>query len=216
LAIYTGQYSARRPVARISAETREKVRRRLLETAARHFAERGLDGAQIDAIALAAGYAKGTIYNYCASKEELFAEVLAEGCRSAVQRYESSAHQGSVRECLRALAAADAAVLREEEGFMKVVVREAMSFNPRTYPLIVEHLAPYLRQVQQVLERGLARGEIRDDRPVGQLALAFVGFQVLLFVQHWGSDGVWPAVQEIPELTVSLFLDGAAVRATKP
>jgi AcrR family transcriptional regulator len=202
-------------VARISAETREKVRRRLLETAALHFAERGLEGAQIDAIALAAGYAKGTIYNYFASKEELFAEVLAEGCRSAAQRYASSVHSGSVRECLRALAAADVAVLREEEGFMKVVVREAMSFNPRTYPLIVEHLAPYLGQVQQLLERGLAKGEIRNDRPLGQLALAFVGFQVLLFVQHWGSGGAWPTLEELPDLAVTLFLDGAATREAR-
>jgi AcrR family transcriptional regulator len=200
-------------MARISSATREKVRRRLLETAAEHFAERGLDGAQIDAIALAAGYAKGTVYNYFSTKEELFAEVLAEGCRSAVQRYAATPHEGGVRDCLRALAAADVAVLRDEEGFMKVVVREAMSFNPRTYPMILEHMAPYVGQVQQVLQGGLARGEIRDDRPVGQLALAFVGFQVLLFVQHWGSGGAWPTLEELPDLVVSLFLDGAAVRA---
>ncbi|HKJ24144.1 MAG TPA: TetR/AcrR family transcriptional regulator [Myxococcota bacterium] len=203
-------------MARISAKTREKVRRRLLETAAEHFAERGLDGAQIDAIAQAAGYAKGTVYNYFDTKEQLFAEVLAEGCRSAVQRYAASAHEGGVRECLRALAAADVAVLREEEGFMRVVVREAMGFNPRTYPTIIEHMAPYVVQVQQVLERGLAAGEIRDDRPVGQLALVFIGFQVLLFVQHWGSGGAWPSLEEIPDLAVSLFLDGAATRNPQP
>jgi AcrR family transcriptional regulator len=196
-------------MARISSQTREKVRRRLLEVAAEHFAERGLAGAQIDAISLAAGVAKGTVYNYFASKEDLFAEVLAEGCRSAVQRYAASADEGSVREGLRALAAADVAVLREEEDFMKVVVREAMSFNPRTYPLIVEHLAPYVGQVRALLELGQARGEIRDDRPTAQLAMAFVGIQVLLFVQHWGSGGAWPTVDEMPDLTVSLFLDGA-------
>jgi len=199
-------------VARIRAEDREKVRRRLLEAAAEHFARHGLDGAQVDAIAVAAGCAKGTVYNYFASKEELFAEVLAEGCRAAARRYASDAHGGGVRECLRALAAADVAVLREEEDFMKVVVREAMSFRPQTYPLIVEHMAPYLAQVQQVLERGLASGEIRSDRPVGQLTLVFVGILVLLFVQHWGSGGAWPAQGEMADLAVTLFLDGACRR----
>ncbi len=203
-------------MARIPAATREKVRRRLLETAAAHFAERGLEGAQVDAIALAAGCAKGTVYNYFASKEDLFAEVLTEGCRAAVQRYAASPHEGPVREALRALAAADVEVLREEEGFMKVVVREAMSFDPRTYPLILEHLAPYLDQVQQILARGLAAGEIRDDRPVAQLALGFVGFLVLLYVQHWGSGGAWPTVGEIPDLAVTLFLEGAARREARP
>jgi AcrR family transcriptional regulator len=201
---------------RISAESREKVRRRLLETAAEHFAERGLDGTQVDAVATAAGFAKGTVYNYFASKEELFAEVLAEGCRAAVQRYAASAHEGSTRACLRALAAADVAVLREEEAFMKVVVREAMGFHPRTYPLIVEHLAPYLAQVQQILARGLAAGEIRDDQPLPELALTFVGILVLLFVQHWGSGGAWPALAEIPDRAVTLFLDGAAPREAGP
>jgi AcrR family transcriptional regulator len=199
-------------MARISAAQREEVRRRLLETAAAHFAEHGLEGAQVDAIALAAGFAKGTLYNYFASKEELFAEVLAEGCRAAVQRYAASPHRGGVRQCLLALAAADVEVLREEEGFMKVVVREAMSFDPGTYPLLLEHLTPYLRQVQRILARGVAAGEIRGDRSVAQLALAFVGFLVLLYVQHWGSRGAWPAVDEIPELAVTLFLDGAASR----
>lgn len=199
-------------MTRISPEAKQKVRRRLLETAADHFAEHGLDGAGIDRIALAAGVAKGTIYNYFASKEELFAEVLAEGCRLAVERYARLPHADSVRECLAALAAADVAVLREEERFMKVVVREAMSFRPETYPLIVEHLAPYVGKVEEVLARGVATGEIRDDRPVGQLALVFVGILVLLFVQHWGSDGAWPRLDEIPALAVTLFFDGAGGR----
>jgi AcrR family transcriptional regulator len=201
-------------MARIRAEDREKVRRRLLEAAAAQFAEHGLDGTQIDAVALAAGFAKGTVYNYFASKEDLFAEVLAEGCRAAVQRYAAGPHEGSTHERLRALAAADVAVLREEEGFMKVVVREAMGFSPRTYPLIVEHLAPYLGQVQQVLERGVAAGEIREDRPVAELALAFVGILSLLFVQHWGSGGAWPPLEEIADLAVTLFLDGAGRHGT--
>jgi hypothetical protein len=142
--------------------------------------------------------------------------VLAQGCRAAVQRYSAGPREGSLRERLRALAAADVEVLCEEEGFMKVVVREAMSFNPRTYPLIVEHLAPYLGQVQSILDRGLAEGEIRDDRPVAQLALAFVGILVLLFVQHWGSGGAWPTLEEIPDLSVTLFVDGAARHESRP
>jgi AcrR family transcriptional regulator len=197
-------------VARISAAMKEQVRGRLLETAAAQFAEKGLDGTNVDSVAVGAGFGKGTVYNYFASKEELFAEVLAEGCRQAVQRYASVPREGSVRECLLALAAADVAVLREEERFMKVVIREAMSFRPQTYPLIVGHLAPYVGEVEKVLARGRAAREIRSDLPASQLALIFVGILVLLFVQHWGSGGVWPTLDEIPRLVVTLFLDGAA------
>jgi AcrR family transcriptional regulator len=147
------------------------VRGRLLEAAALHFAERGLQGASVDRISLAAGLAKGTVYNYFESKEQLFAAVLAEGCRRAVARYASVPHRGPVRDCLLALAEADVAVLREDEGFM-----------------------------------------IRDDRPTPQLAMLFVGLLVLLYVQHWGSSGAWPSLDEIPELAVSSFLDGARRR----
>ncbi|MFQ5665585.1 MAG: TetR/AcrR family transcriptional regulator [Candidatus Binatia bacterium] len=190
------------------------MRQRLLETAAEQFAQQGLDGANVDAIALAAGFGKGTVYNYFKGKEDLFAEVLAEGCRLAVERYSRVPHEGSVRQRLEALAAADVEVLREEEGFMKVVVREAMSFRPETYPLIVDHLAPYVRKVEEILVRGVAAHEIRGDQPTSQLALAFVGVLAMLFVQHWGSGGRWPTLDELPRLGVTLFLDGARGKRT--
>jgi AcrR family transcriptional regulator len=198
---------------RISASTKETVRARLLETAARHFARDGLQGANVDAISLDAGFAKGTLYNYFRSKEELFAEVLAEGCRRAVQRYAAARPRGSVRERLMALAAADVAILREDEGFQKVLVREVMSFRKETYPLIVAHLAPYVEKVEEILAEGVAAGEVRNDRPLRQLALLFVGILALLYVQHWGSGGLWPDLEEIPELAVMTFLDGAAQQA---
>lgn len=196
-------------MGRITAAAKDNVRRKLLETAARHFAHHGLERANINTIAIEAGFAKGTVYNYFPSKEELFAAVLAEGARRAVERYASSVHGQSVREQLRALVAADLSVLREEEDFMKVVIREAMSFRPETYPLILEHLAPFVDMIRGALEQGAAKGEIRTDRPIGELAILFVGMLSLLYVQHWGSGGTWPGLDEVPDLVVTAFLDGA-------
>ena len=197
-------------MARISASTKETVRARLLETAARHFARDGLEGANVDAISLDAGFAKGTLYNYFRSKEDLFAEVLAEGCRRAVQRYSAAEPRGSVRERLTALAAADVTILREDEGFQKVLVREVMSFRKETYRLIVGHLAPFLDKVEEILAEGVAVEEVRNDRPLRELALLFVGILALLYVQHWGSGGSWPDLDAIPELAATMFIDGAA------
>jgi AcrR family transcriptional regulator len=201
-------------MARISASTKATVRDRLLATAANHFARHGLDGANVDAISLDAGFAKGTLYNYFRSKEHLFAEVLTEGCRRAVRRYSAAERPGSVRERLAALAAADVAVLRQDEGFHKVLIREAMSFRKDTYPLIVEHLTPFMEKLEEILAGGVAAGEVRSDRPIRELALLFVGILSLLYVQHWGSGGNWPGLDDVPELAVSTFLDGAAHRMT--
>jgi AcrR family transcriptional regulator len=174
------------------------------------LAERGLDAAIVDAISLAAGFAKGTLYNYFDSKEQLFAAVIEESCRRAVTRYGAAEAGNSVRERLQALAAADVAVLREEEGFMKVLVREAMSFRPETFPLILEHLTPFVAKVSEILEEGIAAKQIRNDRPIPELAVLFVGILSLMFVQHWGTGGAWPPLKQIPDVAVTTFLDGAA------
>ncbi len=196
-------------MSRTTATAKESARAKLLEAAARHFARQGLDAANVDAISMDAGFAKGTLYNYFRSKEHLFAEVITEACRRAVDRYTVARTIGSARERLAALAAADVAILREDEGFTRVLVREAMSFRHQTYPLIVEHLQPLLDKVEEILREGVATKEMRSDRPVRELALFFVGTLTLLYVQHWGSSGNWPRLEEIPELAVTMFVEGA-------
>jgi AcrR family transcriptional regulator len=199
-------------MARTSKESKHLARQKLIETAARHFAEHGVGGARVDAISNDAGFAKGTLYNYFPSKNDLFAAVIEEACHQALRAYESAEMRATVRDRLRALAAADVAVLRENEGFVQVLVREAMSFRPETYPLIVEHLAPLVAKVVEVLEAGVNEGTIRDDRPPPQLALLFIGLLSLTYIQHWGSGGTWPALDDVPDLVVTTFLDGAGGR----
>src|SRR5260370_228011 len=63
-------------MSRVTADAKQATRRRLLAAAAQEFARAGLERASVDAISLAAGYAKGTIYNYFPSKEELFLAVV--------------------------------------------------------------------------------------------------------------------------------------------
>ncbi|MGE5233592.1 MAG: TetR/AcrR family transcriptional regulator [Acidobacteriota bacterium] len=199
-------------MARISAIDKQTTRERLLAAAARHFAEFGWAGALVDRISVEAGYAKGTLYNYFATKEELFAAVIEAAARRAAERYRDRPRGGTLRDRLLALARADVDVLREDEDFTKVLVREAMSFRPETYPLIVEHLSSYLVAIAEELGEAAANGELRNDLPPPRLALIFVGLLSLLYVQHWGSAGAWPTLDEIPALVVTLFLDGTAAR----
>ena len=62
-------------MARHKEAEREKIaaesRRALLDAATEEFARGGYDAANINRISLAAGFAKGTIYNYFPSKREL-------------------------------------------------------------------------------------------------------------------------------------------------
>lgn len=198
---------------RISKEMKQIVRERLLASAARHFASAGIDQARIDDISTDAGFAKGTVYNYFSSKEDLFGAVVEEAARRAVDRFEQADPGGNARDRLIALARADVSVLRDNESFTKVLVREAMSFRDTTFPVIEEHMAPFFFEVANILAQGAAAGDIRNDLPPPQLALMFVGMLSLLYIQHWGSGNGWPSLDDIPELAVTAFIDGAATRA---
>jgi AcrR family transcriptional regulator len=62
----------------IRNEVQTETRRRLLEAAAAEFAEKGFAGANINRISRAAGFAKGTIYNYFSSKRALMLALIDE------------------------------------------------------------------------------------------------------------------------------------------
>lgn len=202
-------------MAKISHEQKGAVRIRLLDEAAKHFARHGYEQANINKIALEAGFAKGTVYNYFKNKDELFGEVIAEGARRAVARYSKARNDDSIRSSLISLASADASLLREEESFVKVMVGEAMNPRSNTYRLVVKYLSPFLEAVSNILATGVKRGEVRRDVPIGQVTLFFAGILGLLYIEHWKSGNNSPTVEEIPELAVTFFLDGVTVEKTR-
>jgi len=63
--------------------------------------------------------------------------------------------------------------------------------------------------VVAILRDGVERGEVRGDVPVERLALVFVGLGDLMLLQHWGSGGAWPSLEELPAFVTKLFLRGA-------
>ena len=57
-------------------EIQHETRTKLLEAAANEFANSGFTGANINQISLAAGFAKGTVYNYFPSKRDLMLALI--------------------------------------------------------------------------------------------------------------------------------------------
>jgi AcrR family transcriptional regulator len=192
-------------MTRVSVEVKQVTRERLLAAAAHEFARRGLDRANIDAISLAAGYAKGTVYNYFASKQELFLAVVQEACARATASA-SPPPQASATERLRATLAAFCAWAGANEGFARVLVRECLMGTPELQARMAAAEQPLLAELEAILRAGSARGEVRDDVPHGLLALALAGLTDLALAQHWASDGTNPALDQIPELVLGLLL----------
>ena len=66
-----------RPSRAVREQVLSGTRQRLLQAAAAEFAREGYVGANINRISQAAGFAKGTIYNYFPSKQALLEELLS-------------------------------------------------------------------------------------------------------------------------------------------
>ena len=197
---------------RVTSEQKQLHRSRLLEAAAAEFAVAGIDRANVNRISLAAGLAKGTIYNYFASKRELFLAVVSEASIRAAAGAADVPEDAPVEERLQALLHSDIAWVRKQPDFARVLVREALAGDPRFQAEIVAAAAPFVDRVAEILAAGVEREEIHDDWDVEELALLFSGLCELALSLHWGAGRGWPALDEIPDLVPRLFLEGAAPR----
>lgn len=196
-------------MGRITEHQRQETREKLLWAAADEFAAHGVAGANINRISIAAGLAKGTVYNYFASKDALFLEVIRAACAAAAAELTVEPTLDT-RACLVRMLEIDVEWAQKHEAFSRVLLRETMTSDPARYQAVLEAYAPFLEKIQSILERGQARGDVRTDLPAPQLALAFSGLTQVAYVQHWGTGGAWPTFAELPTLVTKLFLEGAS------
>lgn len=194
---------------RVTAEVREATRERLLAAAAGEFGRVGFERASVDEISLAAGFAKGTIYNYFRSKEELFLAVVEGASQQAAASTTAPADAGA-RERLRLLLGGFCAWAREHDAFARVLVRECLMGTPGLYGRVIVAESPLLAGLEGILREGAKAGELRADLPAALLAQALAGLTDLALAQHWASGGKSPALTEIPELVLRVVLGPAA------
>lgn len=193
-------------MGRISAQARAVARARLLRTAAEHFALHGYDGASINRISLAAGYAKGTVYGYFDSKAALFCAVLEQGSEATIALYRGMDIEADLRSHLTALAQADVTLVREHEAFAKVLVQEYVLGRDETRALVDEGLAPLVDEVARLLREAQGEGKVATDISVERWARLFCLQLSMLYVEHWRSGS--PHWDELPGLLSRWFLDG--------
>jgi AcrR family transcriptional regulator len=204
-----------RAMPRVSAETKQATRARLLAAAADEFGRVGLARANVDAISLAAGYAKGTIYNYFPSKEELFLAVVEEAVAQATAAG-SAPTEAPAWERLAATLAGFCAWAGDHDPFARVLVRECLMGTPGLYPRVMGAEAPLVGEFAATLRQGSARGELRDDVPAELLALAIAGLTDLALVEHWASEDNRPSLDAIPELVLTLLLGPRSAATPRP
>jgi AcrR family transcriptional regulator len=198
-------------VVRVTAEAKEATRARLLTAAAEEFARAGFERANVDAISLAAGYSKGTIYNYFPSKDELFLAVVEQALAQAAATHPAPPH-ASARERLMAVLGGFCGWAGQHDSLARVLVRECLMGTPGLYPGVIGAEWPLTGQLEGIIAEGMQDGELRSDVPAGTLALAVAGLTDLALVQHWTPGGTTPSLVEIPALVLTLLLGHPPVR----
>jgi AcrR family transcriptional regulator len=84
-----------------NAEIREQSRQKILDAALKLFALKGFDGTSVSGIAKEAGVAKGLIYNYFESKEEIVHQIVVAGVEESASVMVELMGKENAREKLR-------------------------------------------------------------------------------------------------------------------
>jgi len=192
-------------MVRVTSTAKETTRANLLTAAAAEFARAGFERASVDAISLAAGYAKGTIYNYFPSKEELFLAVVEEAAAQAAATAPAPP-DASAWERLTAALAGFCRWAGQQDPLARVLVRECLMGTPGLYPRVIGAEWPLTGELEAIIIDGMQNGELRSDVPADLLALAIAGMTDLALAQHWATGGTRPTLAEIPALVLTLLV----------
>jgi len=148
---------ATRSVADNGGRNPARTRLSIIEAATQEFAEFGIGGARIDAIALRAGLNKRLLYYYFGNKEDLFQAVLErayEGIRTA----ERALHLGEIDpiEAIRKLVAFTWNYYIAHPEFLSLLNSENLhkASHLKKTANIMEMNSPLLQALDSVLEHG--------------------------------------------------------------
>jgi TetR/AcrR family transcriptional regulator len=171
---------------------------RILRAAEENFAERGLAGARIGAIARAARVNKALLYYYFASKEELHRFTLTTLFRQLREQTSAALDRGgSPREQLLRYINSYFGFMVAHPNYPRLFERELMSEEPQLVGLVQEHLRPLYGRLTAVIRAGMARREFRRVDPqhtiftlVAMTVFYFAAVPVL--TQLWRCDPLAP------------------------
>jgi len=193
-------------------QEREWHRRFILEHAMTEFARTGYSGTTMEAIAEAAGVSKGTLYNYFASKQELFFSLIDLGMEDlgTVMKVAMES-DGSIQEKTRTLVARFLEVFEKGRDIHKIVMTEGeriiMASHKDLSRMMREQIMAFVQLLADFVKMGQAEGVFR---PCDPLKAAFIILNIItaetkytLFTGHSGP--VTPDADEVTEFVLRVL-----------
>lgn len=137
-----------------SAELRGSAREQLLDAAAEVFAERGYQGASVEAIAAAAGVTKGALYWSFESKADLFFSLLDERVDRRLRLLIGAAEAIAGEETVTPLLSREMSSLADEERQLHMLTHEYWALAARDPELRVR-FAERQRSLREVIAHAI-------------------------------------------------------------
>jgi TetR/AcrR family transcriptional regulator, cholesterol catabolism regulator len=163
-------------------------RREILTGAARAFAYGGYDATNMDQIAHECGLAKGHIYHYFRSKEEIFIEIRIDAVNRLIERLAAIAPVAQTNPELALRKAISAAIARifEEEGRYERAVPNPVSLTPKNRKRIRTLARRYERMFADIVRNGIELGVFV---PGDAKLMSFVILRAAFTVANWYREG---------------------------
>lgn len=186
------------------ADRRSERRQRIIEAAARLFAELGFAGCEMERVASDLGIAKGTLYLYFPGKQDLFFACVDLGMQQMQAAVRAAA--ASVTEPFDIISRAIRAYLAffdEHPHYVELLIQERANFKNRKRPTYFEYRdanrGPWRELYSGLVEAGKLRGDIPIERMLDTLGALLYGTMFTnLFIGRSGSlDEQFNAILEI-------------------
>ncbi|MBN8443688.1 MAG: TetR/AcrR family transcriptional regulator [Thauera sp.] len=147
----------------------ETKRQAILDEAARAFRELGYEGASMSEIRARVGGSKATLYNYFASKDELFFEVMTASCEAEFQAAHASMDPttGDIEQSLRHFGERFLSFLYSPEVQANRHLSIAESGRTKLGQLLYERgVLRSQRLVAESIREAMAQGKLRTADPM--------------------------------------------------
>jgi len=207
---------------RVAADKREEYaearREQILEAALKVFSDGGFAETTMDAVALAVGVSKASLYNYFPTKDALL--------QALVQRFSLLPELSELIEGIRSLPAERAIPtlvgqiwprLRERRELARILVREVQSFPDRARAYTERVRIPAFRAFADYLQARMDRGELAARDPIASAQCLFgMIWSFLLSQELMGERELHPfSDEEVVTVISQLFLRGALAEAER-
>jgi AcrR family transcriptional regulator len=153
-----------------ATDRRTQRRDAIIAAATGLFAEAGYAGCEMDRLAAELNVAKGTLYLYFPSKEELFYACVDAGMHSLQQAVQAAiADQPDRLERIRRGIYAYLKFFDENPALVELFIQERARFKDRKHPTYFEHRDANRGPWRELYNSLVASGQIRGDLPVERL-----------------------------------------------